>query len=79
MSDQTLQPGDPASMRIDASDDDEVRGWAEKFEVTREQLIAAVKEVGDSADDVATHLDRQRQLQREIDSEDAQLRHESAM
>lgn len=76
MSDQTIDPG---RIRINPGDDDELQGWAEKLEVTPDVLIAAVKAVGDSADAVATYLDRQRELQREIDSEDAQLRHESAM
>jgi hypothetical protein len=42
--------------RINIHQEHEVRDWAARFGVTREQLKAAVQAVGDRADDVERHL-----------------------
>ena len=43
---------------IDVHDDGEVRYWTNKFGVTKQQLVAAVREVGAHAEDVAVELDK---------------------
>lgn len=43
-------------LRINVHQDYEVRDWSKKFDVTPDQLKAAVKAVGDRADDVEMHL-----------------------
>jgi hypothetical protein len=43
---------------IDVHDDGEVRYWTNKFGVTKQQLVAAVREVGAHAEDVAVKLDK---------------------
>lgn len=42
--------------QISLNEDYEVRYWSEAFGVTKEQLGAAVKAVGNSADKVREHL-----------------------
>jgi hypothetical protein len=42
--------------RINTGEDYEVRYWAEKFDVSPDQLKAAVKKVGDSAEAVEKEL-----------------------
>ncbi len=42
--------------RISLSEDHEVRSWTESLGVTEAQLRAAVKAVGNQADDVRRHL-----------------------
>mgnify|MGYP003910333339 CR=1 FL=1 len=46
------QPGE----RIDVHEDYELRYWTQKFGVTKQQLEAAVREVGTNAEDVAIEL-----------------------
>jgi hypothetical protein len=46
MSDNTSKTGSPDRDRISTSEDYEVRYWSEKFGVTREELIDAVKASG---------------------------------
>lgn len=53
--DKTLRGGQDRQ-RIDIDQDYEVRDWAQKFGVTPEQLKAAVKAVGDRAEEVEKHL-----------------------
>ena len=42
--------------RINVNEDYELRGWSEKFGVSKEVLKAAVKAVGPMAKDVEAHL-----------------------
>jgi hypothetical protein len=42
--------------RINVNEDYELRSWSQKFGVSPEQLKAAVKAVGTSADAVERHL-----------------------
>jgi hypothetical protein len=42
--------------RIDIHQDHEVRDWAARFGVTKEQLRVAVQAVGDRVDEVERHL-----------------------
>jgi hypothetical protein len=42
--------------RIHVNEDYELRDWAEKFGVSKEQVKAAVAAVGDKAADVEKHL-----------------------
>ena len=51
MDDKTKRGGQDRT-RIDVSQDYELRDWAEKFGVSKEQLKAAVQAVGDRAADV---------------------------
>lgn len=56
MSDDKSKTGGQDRTRISLSDDYEVRDWAKKFGVTKEQLTAAVKSVGNEAKAVEAHL-----------------------
>ena len=56
MSDDKKKPGGQDRMRISLSDDYEVQDWAKKFGVSKEQLVAAVKKVGNEAGAVEAHL-----------------------
>jgi Protein of unknown function (DUF3606) len=56
MSDDKTKAGGQDRTRISLSDDYEVRDWAAKFGVTKEELIAAVKQVGNEASAVEAHL-----------------------
>ena len=49
MSDDKSKKGMQDRTRINTEEDYELRYWAEKFGVTRDQLKAAVKKVGNSA------------------------------
>jgi Protein of unknown function (DUF3606) len=46
----------PDPLHIYAGNDDDVRTWAQKLDVTEDQLRAAVQEVGSNASDVEAHL-----------------------
>ena len=50
----TRVPADPT--RINLQDNDEILYWSQKFGVTNEQLIAAVRSAGVMANDVALAL-----------------------
>jgi hypothetical protein len=52
------------SERIDVSWDYEVCAWARHFNASQNQVKEAVAAVGDRADRVREHLDRQRQTSR---------------
>jgi len=54
--DDKIKRGGQDRTRIDVSQDYELRDWAEKFGVSKEQVKAAVKAVGDRAADVEKHL-----------------------
>ena len=43
-------------IRINSSEDYELRDWSKKFGVSVEQLKAAIAAVGDKATDVEAHL-----------------------
>jgi hypothetical protein len=56
MADDLTRRGGQDRARINIHQEHEVRDWAARFGVTREQLKAAVQAVGDRADDVERHL-----------------------
>ena len=56
MADDKTKASGQDRTRVSLSDDYEVRDWAKKFGVTKEELIAAVKQVGNQSRDVETHL-----------------------
>jgi len=56
MADDLTRRGGQDRARINIQQDHEVRDWAARFGVTKEQLKAAVQAVGDRADDVERHL-----------------------
>jgi len=51
MSDNTSNTGSPDRDRISTSEDYEVRYWSEKFGVSRQELIDAVKASGSNSPD----------------------------
>jgi hypothetical protein len=56
MSDDKTQSGGQDRKRISLCQEYEVRDWAKKFNVTPEQLEAAVRAVGNDAAAVEEHL-----------------------
>jgi len=56
MSDDKNKRGEADRSRISLSEDYEVRYWAERFGVSKEQLAVAVNKVGNSADAVRKML-----------------------
>ena len=56
MADDLKKTGGQDRKRIDVSQDYELRDWAARFGVSKEQLQAAVKAVGDQADKVEQYL-----------------------
>ena len=56
MADDKNKPGGQDRTRINVNEDYELRDWSKKLKVTPEQLKAAVKAVGTSADAVEKHL-----------------------
>jgi hypothetical protein len=56
MADDRSIRGDADRSRINMQEDYEVRYWTQKWNVSREQLAAAVREVGVMAADVAKKL-----------------------
>jgi hypothetical protein len=56
MSDNPKQKGRQDRSRINMSEDYEVRYWSKKFGVSAEELKAAVKKVGNSAEAVQKEL-----------------------
>jgi len=56
MADDLSRRGGQDRARINIHQEHEVRDWAARFGVTKEQLKAAVQAVGDRADDVERHL-----------------------
>jgi hypothetical protein len=56
MADDPSKRGPRDRSRIDTHEDYEVRYWSEKFGVSPEQLKAAVKKVGNSAEAVEREL-----------------------
>ncbi|SKC56983.1 DUF3606 domain-containing protein [Pseudoxanthomonas indica] len=58
MSDDLTKRGEPDRSRIALGEEHEVRYWTKKFGITEERLQAAVKAVGNSAQNVEAWLDR---------------------
>jgi hypothetical protein len=58
MSDDKTKPGGQDRKRINVNEDYELRDWAEKLHVTKDELKAAVKKVGDRASAVMEHFKR---------------------
>ena len=56
MSDDKSKAGGQDRLRINTHEDFEVRDWAKKFGVTKEELIAAAKAAGPMAKDVEAYL-----------------------
>jgi hypothetical protein len=56
MADDLKKAGGQDRKRIDVSEDYELRDWAARFGVTKDQLKAAVAAVGDQADKVEQYL-----------------------
>lgn len=56
MADDKTKSGGQDRNRISLTEDYEVRDWAKKFNVTPDQLRAAVKAVGNDASKVQEHL-----------------------
>jgi hypothetical protein len=56
MSDDRSKRGSVDRSRISLDEDYEVRDWTETLGVTRDELIAAVQAVGNSADKVKAYL-----------------------
>ena len=56
MADNKANRGEPDRSRINTSEDYEIQYWTEKFGVGRQQLMDAVKKVGNSADAVRAEL-----------------------
>jgi Protein of unknown function (DUF3606) len=60
MSDDKTKPGGSDRTRINVNESYELRDWSKKFNVSPEELKAAVKSVGTSAKDVEKHLQKNR-------------------
>jgi hypothetical protein len=60
MSDDKSQRGGQDRRRIDVNEPYELRDWALRFGVSKEELKAAVATVGDLADEVQRYLQRGR-------------------
>lgn len=56
MSDDKTKSGGQDRTLISLNEQYELRDWAKKFGVTKEELTAAVKKVGNKAADVEAHL-----------------------
>ena len=56
MADDKSKAGGQDRSRINTSEDYEVRDWSQKFGVTPDELRAAVKAVGNGAQEVEAHL-----------------------
>ena len=56
MSDDKKKPGGQDRTKINLSEDYEVRDWAKKFGVSKDELVAAAKKVGSEASAVEAYL-----------------------
>lgn len=54
--DDKSKPGGQDRKRIDTHEDYEVRDWAKALNVSKEELLEAIKAVGNDAEDVRAHL-----------------------
>ena len=59
MADDRTITGQADRLRINMSEDYEVRYWTQKWNVSREELAAAVREVGVMVKDVAKKLGKE--------------------
>ncbi len=60
MSDDKSKRGAADRNRISLEEDYEVRDWTKSLGVTKEELVAAVKAVGNSADKVKEYLKKKK-------------------
>ena len=60
MADDRTMPGRADRLRINMSEDYEVRYWTQKWNVSREELAAAVRAAGVMVKDVAKRLGKER-------------------
>lgn len=58
MSDNTQSPGGQDRKRVNVNEDYELRDWSKKFGVTPGEIRAAVRAVGDLAENVKEYLSR---------------------
>lgn len=58
MSDNTRSPGGQDRKRVNVNEDYELRDWSKKFGVTPGEIRAAVRAVGDLAENVKEYLSR---------------------
>ncbi|RYG86498.1 MAG: DUF3606 domain-containing protein [Alphaproteobacteria bacterium] len=56
MADDKSNSGDQDRKRINVNEDYELRDWAARFGVTKDELKKAVDKVGERADEVERHL-----------------------
>ena len=56
MADDPTKRGPQDAARVNVHEEHEVRYWTQKFGVSKEQLVAAVKAVGPMAKDVEAKL-----------------------
>lgn len=56
MPDDLSKTGKPDDSRINVHEEHEVRYWTQKFGITREQLVQAVKSAGPMVKDVKRYL-----------------------
>jgi predicted DNA-binding protein YlxM (UPF0122 family) len=56
MADDLKQTGQPDDVRINPDQDHEVKYWAEKFNVSREDLRRAIQQAGPMVKNVEEHL-----------------------
>lgn len=56
MPDDKTKTGSQDRMRINVSEPYEVRDWARKFGVSKDELLKAVQAVGNNASEVEVHL-----------------------
>ena len=57
MADDLKNPGAQDRNRVNIIEDHEVRYWTQKWGVTKEQLMAAVKKAGASVEEVTIQID----------------------
>jgi hypothetical protein len=60
MADDMTKRGSPDRDRINVNEDYELRDWSSKFGVSPDDVKKAVQAVGDRADAVRQHLDKNR-------------------
>jgi hypothetical protein len=61
MSDDKTKTGGQDRSRINVNEDYELRDWSKKFGVTKDELKAVVKKVGDKASAVEQHFKDRKQ------------------
>lgn len=56
MSDSTTNRGEPERSRVNVNQNHELRYWMDALDVTEDELRAAVRAVGTSADEVREYI-----------------------